>query len=264
MKIVFAAYRDWALDTIYDLGLSSKHQEFRVETQEELLKTLEENEDIAIVFLIGWSWIIPKEICEKFFIVGLHPSDLPAYAGGSPIQHQILDGITQSQMSVFHVTSEIDGGSVYMKEPISLAGNMNEIFYELSRASHDLIWKFIKKWPNIKELSHDKVVPRKRLKPEHSIITKEMFQSMTARELYNFIRCKENPYPNACFTDETGTVYFTSTSFKEPPPCKDCEASSVEICLKHAKLARGMSAEPVTNDELLIAEAWLKNELGEI
>ena len=37
---------------------------------------------------------------------------------------------------------------------------------------------------------------------------------MNTEELYNFIRCLEDPYPNAFIEDEVGTISFKKVAFK--------------------------------------------------
>ncbi len=44
------------------------------------------------IFFPHWSWIIPKEIYEKFECVIFHMTDLPFGRGGSPLQNLIVRG----------------------------------------------------------------------------------------------------------------------------------------------------------------------------
>ena len=44
-------------------------------------------------------------------------------------------------------------------------------------------------------------------------MTKELYRKMSAREIYNFIRCREDPYPNTYYEDDTGTILFKSVDF---------------------------------------------------
>ena len=45
----------------------------------------------------GWSWKIEEEIYANYMSIMLHPSDLPKFRGGSPIQNQILNLLNQLQ-----------------------------------------------------------------------------------------------------------------------------------------------------------------------
>ena len=68
-----------------------------------------------IIVLLGWSWILRKEIVNNYYVIGIHPSDLPNYAGGSPIQNQIINGISSSKCTLFKVTRDIDQGPILGK-----------------------------------------------------------------------------------------------------------------------------------------------------
>lgn len=222
MKILIAGYRNWALNA-WKLLFNTKQQHDLnlVSTNPELLSLLKSNDDYDAVILVGWSWIIPSHLCKKHFIIGVHPSDLPHYAGGSPIQHQVIDGIEETMCSLFRITPKLDQGEVLHKVPLSLTGNMLDIFDNLSNATVDLVHKFIHNFnlpthnvPSTKT-EHVKVKIRKRLKPTDGELTVEKFSSMTAKELYNFIRCREDPYPNVYIEDHTGKLLLSQVKFEK-------------------------------------------------
>ena len=50
----------------------------------------------------------------------LHPSDLPKFRGGSPIQNQIINGVKKTKISIFRINSEIDAGDIVAKAPLDL------------------------------------------------------------------------------------------------------------------------------------------------
>ena len=58
----------------------------------------------------------------------LHPSPLPKYRGGSPIQNQIINGEKKSAVTIFKINNILDGGDIYYQKKISLEGSLNEIF----------------------------------------------------------------------------------------------------------------------------------------
>ena len=77
------------------------------------------NNQIDIVFIYGWSWIISNKIIDKFLCICLHPSKLPLFRGGSPIQNQILRGINKSAVSIFKMNKYIDRGDIFMQKELS-------------------------------------------------------------------------------------------------------------------------------------------------
>ena len=55
----------------------------------------------------------------------------------------------------------------------------------------------------------------KRIKPEDSELTKKMFQELSSKELFNLIRCREDPYPNCFLKDSSGKLIFKHCEFEE-------------------------------------------------
>lgn len=212
--MLYCGYRDWALDVFIKL----KEAQFKVElaTTPEELADLTKTRNYEAIILVGWSWKVPSEICNNFTVVGMHPSDLPKYAGGSPIQNQILDGLTSTNATLFRLNEKFDAGEIIDKEPISLQGHLKDVFVSISNATFELIKRFYELYPAIiyspQEGTRHVV---RRLKPEQSKITSVIVenQRLTARQLWDFIRCREDPYPNAYYEDETGKICFKVVEF---------------------------------------------------
>jgi methionyl-tRNA formyltransferase len=225
-KILFCAYREWAIESCNSIiqNLDKEWSSFTVKTQEELLEVTASDPNWNVIILIGWSWKIPKKIIDSFLVVGMHPSDLPKYSGGSPIQNQIIDGLNSSKATLFKLNEEFDKGEIIDKEQYSLEGHLKDVLLEISNATKTLVLRFIKKYPNNQYIEQHVVENNyKRLKPEQSKIslpTKiESIENavdkkhFTCLELWNHIRCREDPYPNAYFEDETGKLLIRSVEF---------------------------------------------------
>ena len=216
-KILFAGYRDWSIDVFGCVRSSFTHDELmlrRVRSQDEL-EFRARTEDWDALILMGWSWKIPADIINKMLVVGMHPSDLPAYAGGSPIQNQIIDGLKESKATLFKLNENFDSGEIIAKQSYSLEGHLGHVFDEIMNASICLVCQFIKAYPNVNLVPQGEGgFTRKRLKPEQSTLTREQFDKMKCNELYDFIRCREDPYPNVVLEDETGELIFTRVEFR--------------------------------------------------
>ena len=125
MKIVYYGYRDWAINIFSKLEISEKY--LITSKDYSILEHIEPN----LVFFIGWSDIIPKEIIEKYTCVCLHPSPLPKYRGGSPIQHQIINGEVDSAVTFFIMDQGVDTGDIIYQPYLSLKGDLNDIFKQI-------------------------------------------------------------------------------------------------------------------------------------
>ena len=193
MKVWICAYREWALE-IYNQVKEEVNCDL-ITTKEQLNNSQFAKNDI--IFFLGWSWIIPNNIIQKHKCICLHPSPLPKYRGGSPIQHQIIKGESLSAVTFFKMTDKLDEGPILYQEYFSLKGNLKDIFSRIIPLGTSGILRILTF--NIKEELQDESQATfyKRRKPEDSEILIEDFKKYTAKELHNKIRALQDPYPNA-------------------------------------------------------------------
>ncbi len=149
-----------------------------------------------IIFFIFWSDYIPQEIYKNFLCIQFHTSDLPKFRGGSPIQNQIIRGITKSKISAFRVNSVIDGGDICLKRHINLTGNTKNIFIQIESK----IFRMIKNLTLRKKITFYKQKGRisfyKRRTPKESELNKNKIRNLV--DFYNLIRSTDvDQYPRA-------------------------------------------------------------------
>jgi methionyl-tRNA formyltransferase len=197
-QFLYVYYRDWAEKAYFEICLNLPF----VTNNEDLLKYIEFNKDLKYIFFVGWSDLIGEEIINSYSCFCVHPSMLPLYRGGSPIQNQIIDGILDSGLTLFKMNSKIDSGPIFMQKFLSLRGTLDEIFTRISLLSADLIRNFILKIESeetffLIDQDEEKATFCKRRKPSQSEITIEEIENTSALQLYNKIRSLDDPYPNA-------------------------------------------------------------------
>jgi methionyl-tRNA formyltransferase len=127
----------------------------------------------------------------------LHPSPLPRYRGGSPIQNQIIAGETSSKVSLFLMIDEVDAGDVVGQQDLSLEGTLDDIFNRIENAGVELTLQLLKHGLQRVPQDHSKATFCKRRTPDDSEITAEELASKSAEYLYNKIRMLADPYPNS-------------------------------------------------------------------
>jgi methionyl-tRNA formyltransferase len=83
---------------------------------------LVENEPDLIV-VASYGKILSKEELSlpKYGALNIHPSKLPKYRGPSPIQSQILDGISESAVSFIKMDEEVDHGPIVASIPFEIS-----------------------------------------------------------------------------------------------------------------------------------------------
>ena len=212
--ILFCGYRDWALK-IYDF-IKSKY-ESKIDIK--LVKSEKEFNDIInkltpnLIFFVGWSWIVDKDIVNNFTCICIHPSPLPKYRGGSPLQHQIISGEKDSAATLFIMNEQIDKGPILWQESFSLDGDLNDIFDRIMEKGKigisNLITKFLR-GDSLKGVpqNENEATYYKRRTLDQSEIKISDFGDYTAEELHNKIRALQGPYPNAFIACKNNTKLY--------------------------------------------------------
>ena len=197
MKICCVGYRDWALK-IYDfLSKNSKNEFYIIKSKNEYCeKNIREYNPDYILFY-GWSWIIDKDLINDYKCVMLHPSPLPKYRGGSPIQNQIINGEMHSAVTLFIMDDGIDTGDIIAQDYLSLEGHLDEIFDRIYKIGSELTMNIFENGYDRKKQDNSQSTYFPRRKKEESEITLEELKNMNGDYLYNKIRMLEDPYPNS-------------------------------------------------------------------
>lgn len=211
MRVTFLAYRDWALKAI-DTVVSRCNVELvdLIKSEEEYKERILSYRDeyVDCIVLVGWSWIIKDDTLQRFLVVGMHPSDLPMYRGGSPIQHQIINGLEKTNISLMTISlNGIDTGDIWLKEEWDLSGStMNSILNQLSISTAVLLQRFFVSFNELKPQPQDlsKGSYYKRRKVLDSKVTWEILSEMRLKDVYNLIRALGDPYPNIYIMDAEG------------------------------------------------------------
>jgi len=174
----------------------------------------------AVILAYGWSWSIPKEVLRIAPCWILHPSPLPKYRGGSPIQNQLLNGVTESAITIFRAAEKLDAGNILAQESISFEGDLQAIFDRMQRiglAMTERLMDLSVKCPlsgTPQDESTATVV--KRRTPAMSEITLDEIQGQPARYLYDKIRGLQPPYPEAFIRCRDGEkLFITRTHLEE-------------------------------------------------
>lgn len=91
---------------------------------------------------VAYGQFIPQKIIDLFLhgIINVHPSLLPKYRGGAPIQHAIWNGDLQTGITIMKIVKEMDAGDYCFQTSFPVDKNWT---------SGDLMQEVIKKAPDI-------------------------------------------------------------------------------------------------------------------
>ncbi len=212
MKIACIGYRAWAIDIYKEIQLNASHQYLNQKSLEDFSQHDIEKFDPDLILFYGWSWIVPDSLIDHYTCLMLHPSPLPLFRGGSPIQNQIIRGIKKSKVSIIIMTKEIDAGPLLGQEDLSLEGDLEDIFSEITEKGIKITKNIIDNGLKPKQQNHALATFYKRRKPEESEITIDELKNSSAEYLHNKIRMLQDPYPNAFIKTFDGKKLFLTAS----------------------------------------------------
>lgn len=153
-----------------------------------------------LMVVVAYGQILPQELLDipKLGCLNVHTSILPKYRGAAPIQWAIIDGETETGVTIMKMDSGLDTGDVVSeaRTPISAQDNGQSLHDRLAVMGADLLVKTI---PGFVDGS---IVPRPQ-PSEGSTYARKILKkdglinwSRSAREISNQIR-GFNPWPGA-------------------------------------------------------------------
>tara|TARA_B100002051_G_C16710097_1_gene626105 strand:- start:665 stop:1345 length:681 start_codon:yes stop_codon:yes gene_type:complete len=156
---------------------------YAISDEAQLTETYIEKIKPNYIFFPHWSYLIPKNIYEKYDCVIFHMTDLPYGRGGSPLQNLIMRGLKRTKITAFKCVEKIDAGPVYLKETLSLEGNAQDIFVRSTKIIEKMIYHIINNNPKPID-QQGEVTKFKRRNPSQGNWEK----SKSLDEIYNYIR----------------------------------------------------------------------------
>jgi methionyl-tRNA formyltransferase len=218
MRYLFFAYREWAINIFKNIR-NSEDQFILITNKESCNFQFIHQLNPDSIFFYGWSWIVEQEIIDHYTCLCLHPSKLPKYRGGSPIQNQIICGEKKSAVTIFKMGDGLDNGPIFYQKEFDLSGYLSEILKQIETLGIEGTIKFINDFKNNKltftQQNENEATLFKRLKPSDSEIKLEDFLNHNAEYFYNKVRGLQKPYPEAYIKCETGRIILKNIDYEE-------------------------------------------------
>lgn len=208
--VIFGAQRDVMLPAFHSVSGMWQCEAILVRKPEELTEKLLMDRRPDWVFLPDWSWKIPDNMLNLTQFVGFHAANLPDYRGGSPLQHQILDGLTDTKLSCFRMTADMDGGDILSQMDLSLKGTIGEIWQRIAELIPYLVARLLS--GSFTETPQPLGgFSRKRRTPRESRVEFDT----TLPFLYDMMRALDHPYPNAYTLIGNKRLLFSKPAFAD-------------------------------------------------
>ncbi len=128
--------------------------------------------------VVAYGKIIPKNVVDMFSLglINIHPSLLPLYRGPSPIVSAILNGDTETGVSIIKIDEEMDHGPILAQEKLSLMGNesIDKLEATLAEIGGELLAKTLPEYVagkiNLHEQDHTKATFVKKIVKEDGLL----------------------------------------------------------------------------------------------
>ncbi len=117
------------------------YQPEKLKNPEELQYVLDLEPDLIITAAFGQ--ILPSAVLEapKLGAINVHASLLPAYRGGAPIHQAIIDGQSETGVTIMYMVDRLDAGDIISQTvvPIESTDDTGTMFDKLSMAGMELL-----------------------------------------------------------------------------------------------------------------------------
>ncbi len=172
------------------------YQPVKIKEDYDFLKDI----DFDIIITAAYGQIIPKQILEmpRLGCINVHGSLLPKLRGGAPIHRSILNGYSETGITIMYMAEKMDSGDMISKRVVKIEDEdtVGTLHDKLSLAGKELLLETLPSiidGTNKREVQNeDEVTYAWNLKREEELLD----FSKTTREVYNHIRAF-NPWPTA-------------------------------------------------------------------
>lgn len=196
-----------------ELGIEV-HQPENINSQESLELIRSHNPDFIIV--VAYGQILSEEflLIPKIECLNIHASLLPKYRGAAPINWAIINGESETGVSIMKVEKGLDSGPVYMMESIFIddkitAGELHDILMQMGA-------KLISKV--LESIALGRSIPKQQ-DPSKATYAPMLHKSMSlvdwdnsCRNVNNLIRGLD-PWPGSVISYEIKETKIFNTSF---------------------------------------------------
>ncbi|MBW1807609.1 MAG: methionyl-tRNA formyltransferase [Deltaproteobacteria bacterium] len=97
--------------------------------------------ELGLVFAFGQ--LLPKQLLDipRLGFINIHPSILPRYRGAAPLQWALINGDSETGVSILKVTPRLDDGDIILQEKVAIDPDENavELGNRLARLGGELV-----------------------------------------------------------------------------------------------------------------------------
>ncbi len=151
-------------------------------------------------FLVaGWYHMVPKSWRDLAPAYGLHASLLPDYSGGAPLVWAMINGETQTGITLFQMDEGVDSGPIVgqAEEPIYADDTIATLYARIEQRGLDLLADALPRLVDGSAVLQPQPAEGRRVMPQRSPEDGRIDWSADSGFLERFVRAQTRPYPGA-------------------------------------------------------------------
>lgn len=217
---------------------------------------------VDLMFMVSWRYLVPSRIYQRSTLGSyvFHDSLLPKYRGFAPTVWAMMNGETETGVTLFEVVDDVDAGDIVDQQsvPISHNDTIADVMEKVTQAYLELVTRnfdnLLKSAIQLTPQNHDEATFTCKWTPADSRID----WTNSSQHIYDMIRATTRPYPGAfCYLDGKKLTIWSAELQDNP---RDYVA---RVPGRVAEIYRGVGTVILTGDStILLKEIQLED--GEI
>lgn len=239
------------------------YQPEKLKNPDELQVVLDLKPDLIVTAAFGQ--ILPTAILEapKLGAINVHASLLPAYRGGAPIHQAIIDGQTETGVTIMYMVDRLDAGDIISQTAVEIGktDHTGSMFEKLSAAGTQLLKETL---PSIVEGTNKRIPQDEEKVTFARNISREQERidwSKSAQAIYNQVRGL-HPWPVAytTFKDANMKIWWTeeADSSKTGKPGEVVELTDEAILVQTGEGILALTELQPAGKKRMSAQDYLK------
>lgn len=181
--------------------------------------------------VVDYGFILKEPLLKipRYGFINLHPSLLPRYRGPAPIQRQLIDGCTETGVTVIAISLEVDSGDILnqVRVPIEPEETAGELKLKLAKLGAELVQTTITQIEQglvtRSPQNHSLAIKAPKITPQDRLID----WHHSAEEIHNRIRAL-SPLPAAWTTFRERRILLLRSRII--PFSADSQQSTAKVC----------------------------------
>ena len=194
-----------SISPVKEEALKNNLKIFQPASKNDIFSILKD-EQVDLAVIASYGMILNKDVTDNYLCLNIHPSVLPKYRGPSPIQTTLLNGDTETGITLMVTEEKLDAGDIIVQEKIKIEENDNSegLTKKLAELGGVAAYKFIDKIKSEK-IVKENIINRfgKKQNEAEATYTKKIQKEdglidwgKTSKDIHNLVRAMY-PWPGA-------------------------------------------------------------------